>query len=1168
MINKTDIRRMAGTASYSRGEDLYLSNKVYNFSVDMDEEDDDVDYISADVKGSGRKRYEVIIRYDRELDEMMDAYCSCPAFFSYSGICKHCVAVALKYQDYQKVTCEGNKKKSTSQELVKLMRAMGLSQEGIEEVMETGSSWLEAALGDRSSAAGNTSERNTASEAGKHGRSSRGDSQAMRTTPSIQRLLATQVNRRISQIQSDVREQVSLDPYLNCENEKIHLEFKIGIKQKYVLKDVFALVRRIREQEEYAYGQKLKFLHTMDAFTPESRRLVKFLEDWTDQNRKHFMQVSYYGYQYGGMLQELRSMPLTEADLEDFLDAVGEREFTANVFGTGESRWHVTQERLPRTMEITGKKDGIEVSVNHLTGYVGNRFYIYFLNQLIYRVPREELTPISGFLNCMADIPDRKINIAKADVPLFCRELLPLLEQHYECTKTDFDETAYGVLPVSFEIYLDAPQKQFVTCKVLAVYGDQKYNVFANEDTGTSRDIIKETETGKIVSSYCNAYDDKEKMMVLAEDEDRLYDLLVYGIPKFQELGEVFVSDAIRRIRVTSAPKVSVGLSVNGDWLELQMTSEDMSREELVEILSRYNRKKKFYRLKNGDFVNMEDEGMTALLELQKGLNLTASQMKQEKVEVPKYRAMYLDGELSKSQALPVNRNRAFRSLVRNMKTVEDNDFEIPTDLEPVLREYQKRGFLWIKTLCHNGFGGILADDMGLGKTLQVIAFLASELQEENGVTEAAGDTVADGRDGTASAQPKLRRSIIVCPASLVFNWHSEFEKFAPQLSVRMVTGTAAERREILKQAGEQDILLTSYDLLKRDLKHYEGMKFFCEIIDEAQYIKNHNTQAAQAVRQINAGFRLALTGTPIENRLSELWSIFDYLMPGFLYGYQRFRDEIETPVLQHQDEAAMQRLQKMIRPFVLRRLKKEVLTDLPDKLEECIYAKMEGEQQSLYDAHVKRLQLLLDKNSEEEFKRSKLQILSELTKLRQICCDPALLFENYKGNSSKSEVCIDLIKNAVSGGHKILLFSQFTSMLERLQQRLSEEKISYYVLTGATSREKRRALVEAFQQDETQVFCISLKAGGTGLNLTAADIVIHYDPWWNLAVQNQATDRAHRIGQENVVNVYKLITKGTIEENIAKLQEKKHELADQVLGAGGMDGGSFTKEELLELLK
>lgn len=256
-----------------------------------------------------------------------------------------------------------------------------------------------------------------------------------------------------------------------------------------------------------------------------------------------------------------------------------------------------------------------------------------------------------------------------------------------------------------------------------------------------------------------------------------------------------------------------------------------------------------------------------------------------------------------------------------------------------------------------------------------------------------------------------------------------------------------------------------------------------------------------------------------------------------------------------------------MIRPFVLRRLKKEVLKDLPDKLEENMYAHMEGEQQKIYDANVKRLQLLLDSQSDEEFKTGKLQILSELTKLRQLCCAPELVYDDYKGNSAKTDMCINLIQNAVEGGHKILVFSQFTSMLTILEKRLEAEGISYYTLTGSTSKLKRKELVEKFNQDNTSVFFISLKAGGTGLNLTSADIVIHYDPWWNLAVQNQATDRAHRIGQKNVVTVYKLIAKGTIEENIVKLQDKKKALADEILNGEGMDNGSFSKEELLELL-
>ena len=482
------------------------------------------------------------------------------------------------------------------------------------------------------------------------------------------------------------------------------------------------------------------------------------------------------------------------------------------------------------------------------------------------------------------------------------------------------------------------------------------------------------------------------------------------------------------------------------------------------------------------------------------------------------------------------------------MKTVEDNNFEVPGSMENVLREYQKKGYLWIRALKQNGFGGILADDMGLGKTLQVITYLLSE-----------------------SAEPVEREcplALIVCPASLVYNWKNEFERFAPSLPVKTIVGNAVERRELLEDCRPGEILITSYDLLKRDRESYASLRFVAQIIDEAQYIKNHSTQTAGTVKEISAGFRLALTGTPIENRLSELWSIFDYLMPGYLYTYHKFRNDYEIPIVQSRDEDAGKRLQKLIRPFVLRRLKRDVLKDLPEKLEESIFAGLEGEQQELYDAHVKRLMLTLDKNSDAEFRKNKIQILAELTKLRQLCCDPALLYEGYKGGSAKTELCLDIVKNALNGGHKILLFSQFTTMLDRLCRIFDREKISYYLLTGATNKEARRNMVQAFQTDDTGVFCISLKAGGTGLNLTAADIVIHYDPWWNLAVQNQATDRTHRIGQENVVSVYKLIAKDTIEEKILHLQEKKRELADRLLNAEEMGSGSFSREELLELLQ
>lgn len=1098
MLNITTIRSMANHTSYERGYALHKSNKIREFYV---EEDGAFDEITARVKGSGRNVYDVSMTIDLENEWVEESYCDCPAYYSYEGICKHCVAVLLEYIDYKRMLLKGkNAGQDTSRKT--------LEQYGITKGLK------------------------------------------QQTTPAIRNLLQRRMMTHIlPMVEEETYGKVKLVPYLTCWDAKIELEFKIGAGQMYVLKDVFTFADLVNRKAEHYYGQKLNFVHIPEAFTEDSKPLVKFIQAWVERNKDRYAQNSYYGSTYSYRnLPKLRTVPLDVSALEEFLMAMGTKEFYANINLGGEKLWHVTDEKLMRALQIRGEKNGIEIKSNEMFGYTAVEHCIYFGSNKIYLVDRAETGPVEDFLACVDSMPGQNIYIHKDDVPAFCRELLPMLEQCFECEKVGFDEMAYGVLPVTFEIYLDAPQKDFITCDVKAVYGEQKYSVYKEPGDGSWRDLVKELEVGRIAASYCNAFDEANERMVLADDEEKLYEFLVYGIPKMQELGEVYISDALKRMKVASAPKVKVGISLAGDMLELSMTAGDMPKEQLIEMLSKYNRKKKYYRLKNGEFVNVEDDGIAALMELRQSLHLKDSELKKEQIKIPKYRALYLDSELRDFQSIPVVKDRNFKALVRNMKTVEDNDFEVPESLVNTLREYQKRGYLWIKTLKHNGFGGILADDMGLGKTLQVITFLLSEHLE--------------------SGQTENKKSLIVSPSSLVYNWKSEIEKFTPQLSAKMVVGTQAERREMIQNASNQDILITSYDLLKRDKEVYEDMKFAVEVIDEAQYIKNHNTQAAKAVKEIDAGFKLALTGTPVENRLSELWSIFDYLMPGFLYAYQRFREEVEIPIVQSQDEQAMKRLQKMIHPFILRRLKKDVLTDLPDKLEKNMYAVLEGEQQKLYDAHVKRMQMMLDKQSDEEFKTSKIQILSELTKLRQICCNPALLFEGYQENSAKTDMCIDLIENAISGGHKILLFSQFTSMLENLERCLEERKISYYTLTGATSKEKRAKLVEKFNKDDTSVFCISLKAGGTGLNLTAADIVIHYDPWWNIAVQNQATDRAHRIGQENVVSVYKLIVKGTIEENIVKLQEKKRELADQVLSGKGIGEGSFSKEELLELLK
>lgn len=1176
MLTRAHIRSMTHASFYARGLDLYITNKVKELKI---EESSFIDRVSARVKGSGTKVYNVGFIFDTAKENVRECQCDCPAFYSYDGLCKHLVAVLLKYADQTAENCPDNAVVSSRQMMLPIGEHTATSVKAVPH-QSTDSSKV-SGKGAWAAESGGIKAWSTGQQEMKSAHKRLADyfpEMTPPTTPAIKQLLERQLVKRTAPLMLDqVFGWVKLEPCLICKEGRAEVEFKLGTSHMYVLKDVFEFDRHFREGEEYRYGKQLKFVHLPEAFAPEYRSLVQFIRSWVRENARRYVQSVYYGYH---TQVKLRSMPLTGNELEAFLDAAGELPIMVLTEKGDLGSCRQSEGAPERTMKITGENGGIRIEVKEPESFQGNRYRFYFTKGRIGREAMEDLKPIEDFLVCVGQLPGNSAYIQKEDMILFCRDLLPELEKYYICTRENFSEQDYNILPVSFEIYLDAPQEDMITCRVIAVYGERRYNVYGDKEDMGQRDLTREIPVGKAVSSYCNAYDEGSMAMVISGSEEMMYDFLTEGIPRLHDLGEVFISDSMKRMKVNSSPRISVGISLAGDLLELNMTSEDMSKEQLLEILNKYDRKKKYYRLKNGEFINVAGESLETLADLKQGLGLTDRQLIQEEILLPRYRAMFLDTRLREQETVQAVKDRAFRALVRNMKTVEDNDFEVPQILQPVLREYQKKGFLWLKTLQHNGFGGILADDMGLGKTLQVIAFLYSSYEPvfckiglesvmSDGMTEEGPASVEDAVENPAEDRAAMgnRRCLIITPASLVYNWYSEIQRFAPGLPTVMVLGNAVQREEIIKRSSEQEVLITSYDLLKRDIGHYEKLKFFCQVIDEAQFIKNNNTQVTKAVKKIQASCRLALTGTPVENRLSELWSIFDYLMPGFLFGYQRFREEFEGPIVQQKDETAMERLKKMIKPFVLRRLKKDVLKDLPDKLEETMYTRMEGEQQSLYDAHVKRLALMLDKQTDEEFKSGKIQILSELTKLRQLCCDPSLLYEDYQEGSAKANMCLDLISNALSGGHKILLFSQFTSMLEILCQRLTERGISFYILTGATSKEKRRELVESFNQDATSVFCISLKAGGTGLNLAAADIVIHYDPWWNLAVQNQATDRAHRIGQKNAVTVYKLVTKGTIEENIIKLQDKKRELADRVLGGEGVGSGSFTREELKEII-
>ena len=425
---------------------------------------------------------------------------------------------------------------------------------------------------------------------------------------------------------------------------------------------------------------------------------------------------------------------------------------------------------------------------------------------------------------------------------------------------------------------------------------------------------------------------------------------------------------------------------------------------------------------------------------------------------------------------------------------------------------------------------------------------------------------------GQEQIERRKKTSLVISPSSLTLNWQNEAAKFTNELKTMVIRGSLTERKRQIEEIENYDLVITSYDLLKRDIELYQKKNYTFRYIiaDEAQYLKNSNTQNAKAIKQMKADARFALTGTPIENSLAELWSIFDFIMPGYLFTYRKFKTNYETPIVKDNDEKTMKKLKMLIEPFILRRSKKEVLTELPEKTITVLNNEMKEEQKKIYLNYLAQAkQEIAEQIDLNGYEHSQIKILAALTRLRQICCHPSLFIDHYDDGSSKLDQCIEIMQDAINGGHKILLFSGYTSTFPMIEKELKQRNIRYFKLTGSTKVEERIQLVDEFNENpEIKVFLISLKAGGTGLNLTGADMVIHYDPWWNISTENQATDRAYRIGQKNNVQVYKLITKNSIEEKIYELQEKKASLANNILDTKTSFINRLSREDIIRLFE
>ena len=979
-------------------------------------------------------------------------------------------------------------------------------------------------------------------------------------------------NREVARILGEEeREPVYLHPYLQIRRGEVLLEARIGREKRYIVKNLLEFAQAVHSGKRVEYGKGMAFEHVPSAFAPESRPFLDLLLEEADAYIRHYEEMRGHA---GLPLPVMRALTLGSAARDRLFDLLEGKEVQTEDEKGAERVCRVERKDPRFPVEVEARGDGIAVTVpSALTSfrgeqrlYVADGLHLFGCSELYTETMGVFLEQMEqGGRECGSRKEKRELLVGSRDIPLFYARVLEGMEALgiLQSPEIDWEKYRPEALKARFEFDSDSPDE--LRLRPTLSYGDFTFSPLADEHVPREicRDVPAEFYISRLITRYFSYWEDESGELVIRGDEEALYQVLSEGMTQFQEVGEVWLSESVRHLRVLPPPEVSMGVSLGGGWLDLKIETAGIDPAELLQVLSEYRQKKKYYRMKNGEFLQLSGGGLQALDSLTADLGLTKSEFQAGEAKIPAYRAFYLDSLSGDGRMKLFQRDEAYGMMVRDLKTAQSVSYAVPAVLEKTLREYQKIGYTWMRTLARYHFGGILADDMGLGKTLQVIALLTAFYQEKT-------EQKAAGNEGSGSELPLP--SLIVCPASLVYNWGQEFARFSPGIRVLLIAGTAKERQEQLEEQMRMEasegaqVIITSYDLLKRDRAAYLGRTFEYEIIDEAQVIKNAKTQGAKAVKEISANARFALTGTPVENRLSELWSIFDFLMPGFLYSYRKFRERYELPIVKNQDPEALTALRRMTGPFVLRRLKKDVLRELPGKEERIVYSAASGRQQKLYTASALKLKEALAGGAWSG--NGKLEVLSQLMRLRQICCDPALCFEDYTGESAKLETCVSLIASASAAGHKILLFSQFASMLERIRERLLQEGISSHLLVGATPKEERSRMVQAFALDEVPVFLISLKAGGTGLNLTAADIVIHYDPWWNVAAQNQATDRAYRIGQEKPVTVYKLILKDTIEENLLKLQNAKLALAAQVVSEGMVSLGDLSQNELMELFE
>lgn len=1093
-INEQVIQSLCGRSSYNKGAIYVRSGKVSITSYNPIES-----AFYARVNGEQICDVDVKIFDNGEVE----AECTCSSFFSFDKHCKHTAAVLMHILHIQR---EGDLSRlslpvvHSDSEKRSLERERGITDVDV-MLMNTMLEIFED----------------------KHQRSSR--TQAYFDTRTI--LDVEFVCRVIS---------------YGYRKYMFGFEMKIGSKRMYIVQNIRQFLDRVQHSESYTFSKHFTYDPEFHSFRKEDDDIIRQFIEICSNEQMYLETTSPFAniqlsklsgerillippYVWGALYPLLIKAPSVRLEQDGVTyDGLG--------FSDGAIPLHFEFDQVYEGI------DGYQLHVQGLENIMVLEAYELVLNEgKLWKLSGDLCVRLADMKHMLENSGRNTIGILPEQMEPFMEKVIPGLRKLGSVGVSQVISNRIVQTPLSARLYLDRIKDRLLAGLEFQ-YGDIMINPLqeTNKQRDEGRILVRNGDQENCILELMEqSRFIKTEGGYFLDDEDDEYNFLYHVVPQLEQLLKIYATSAVkvRLFKGSTPPKVTVSMDERTEWLQFKFDMDGIPESEVRKLLKSLEEKRKFHKLPGGALMPLESTEFQEMLRFMNGMGINLSDLNGAEMSLPAVRALYfMDPE---SHGSSIKLEKSLRRLLEHVRNPDHLDFPLPESLSPILRDYQVYGYQWMKTLAFYRFGGILADDMGLGKTLQSIAFIVSVLPE---------------------IRERKQPALVIAPASLMYNWMNELDKFAPEVHAIIADGMKSERTTALHNAERVDVVITSYPLLRRDIAHYARKSFHTVILDEAQTFKNYATQTAQAVKAIDAEYRFALTGTPVENKMEELWTIFDAVFPQLFPGRKAFNDLSRETVA------------RRIRPFLLRRLKSDVLKELPDKIETLQASELLSEQKKLYAAYLAKLQHETLKHlNEKGFQKNRIKILAGLTRLRQICCHPALFVEDYEGSSAKFEQLMEIVEECRNAGKRMLIFSQFTAMLGLIGRELGNQGVPYFYLDGQTPAAERVALCSRFNEGEKDLFLVSLKAGGTGLNLTGADTVILYDLWWNPAVEQQAADRAHRIGQKKIVQVIRLVAQGTVEDKMYELQQKKKDLIDEIIQPGEEVLTALTEQEIREIL-